>query len=317
MAATAPRTPPLEPQTPPPPLARRKHSPSSQLDQDTSHVPPNLQFYPRAARPLSPGLDLPQQNIRHKLLRRPFRLPSAYAQLEYRPELDRDSSDDEAVFEHGYKPAEKSVGAASERDLRLSALGIEEPNWKLDLPPRDPRKPGRWKKRTLSELGRSYHPLRMRLHEAAPKAGDEKGMWDRDSVWFKALYQDVWFKTRNFVGRYFGYGDLEGEEVWREVLGREGGREFLEFVARVGGKGGECDGGWSELLGGRAQREGVVMGAIARVLQDGCWDRLLFGAPEGMETLLEQHDKMHIRAEGERFHIVLFYRYVKHLTSIF
>jgi hypothetical protein len=113
------------------------------------------------------------------------------------------------------------------------------------------------------------------------------------------LYRDVWFKTQKFVGRYFGYGDLEGEDVWREGLGREEGWEFLKYMSGVSGKGGEEDGGWEEVLGGRAQREGVVMGVIARVLQDGCWDRLLFGAPEELERLLERHDKMYIRAEGE------------------
>jgi hypothetical protein len=208
------------------------------------------------------------------------------------------------VFEHGYKPAEKSGAAALERDLRLETLGIEEPEWKADLPPRHPGRAGRWKKRTLGELGRSYRPLRMGIHGTRPEKGErkEKDMWNRDSIWFRALYRDVWFKTQNFVGRYFGYGDVEGEEVWREVLGREEGRGLLKAVARVSGKGGEGDGGWEEVLGGRAHREGVVLGVIARVLQDGCWDRLLFGAPEEVERLLETQDKMHIRAEGEYYH---------------
>ncbi|OIW28076.1 hypothetical protein CONLIGDRAFT_646274 [Coniochaeta ligniaria NRRL 30616] len=185
------------------------------------------------------------------------------------------------------------ISATDEHAKRISLLGIEESLLQPSVPSRSAKTP-----RSLAELPRSYKPTRFRLLDAS-FSKEEK-----PDAWFEMLFVDVYAHARRFVEAHFGFGDIprnededEDEEVDSLWLGGTGfTREFLTYASLVARQD-NLLAGWEALLRSETERKAMVSGIIAKALEDGAWDKLLFGASEEQKKLLEELDSGTVQCE--------------------
>lgn len=184
-----------------------------------------------------------------------------------------------------------AIPPTDEHATRIKCLGIEESLLRPSLPPRTTTK-----LRSLSELPRNYKPPRFRL--TAPSF-DER---EKSDTWFEMLFVDVYAHARHFATRHFGGGDIvprpgaEGDSLW--ACGEGFGETFLSYASSVARQDGNA-GGWEAVLASRVERTAMVCGMLGRALEEGAWDRLLFGAGEEQGRLLEGLDRGTVRNEGK------------------
>lgn len=187
------------------------------------------------------------------------------------------------------------IPADDEHFHRINHLSIEAPLLLASVPPRTTDLP-----RSLRELPRAFKPTRFRLLPTSPNAARE----ERPAFYFEILHVDVYANARRFVNMHFGYGDVpyleeededEGHSLWLEGGGFP--KEFLRYASLVARQD-NLLGGWEALLRNEKERTTMLCGIIARALEDGAWDRLLFGANEEQERLLDEMDAGTIRCEG-------------------
>lgn len=192
------------------------------------------------------------------------------------------------------KPAVDYVSkpATDEHAKRISLLGIEESLLRPSVPPRSITEP-----RSLAELPRSYKPARFRL--LGTSVPDE----EKSDTWFELLFVDVFAHARRFVNAHFGFGNIprrEEEDEEANSLWLEGGgfsKEFLAYASLVARQD-SLLGGWEALLRSETQRTAMVCGIIAKALEDGAWDELLFGASEEQQRLLAELDLGTVQCDG-------------------
>jgi hypothetical protein len=186
-----------------------------------------------------------------------------------------------------------SISATDEHAKRVNLLGIEESLLRPCVPSRATTKP-----RSLAELPRSYKPTRFRLLDAS-FALDEKS-----DTWFEMLFVDVYAHARRFAQAHFGFGDIpRGEEdgdeevdsLWLEAGGFT--NECLAYAGLVARQD-NLLGGWEALLRSERERTAMVCGIIARALEHGAWDKLLFGASGEQQRLLGELDLGTIGCDG-------------------
>lgn len=246
--------------------------------------PPNQTDPPAAANPLP---------IRRN---RPNRLPSLLPETFFTPKHQQQQ---QQHHQHPAPPTDDDLFSYTAQpdpnaESRLEVLGIEFPEYIPLLPPRTATS----HKRSLKELGPAYGPLRLEFYGVDEKEDNSYPGKGRGAEWFQLLTSDVWFLVRRFAAEYFGYEDLgDGDDAWASVAGE---RELVMYVDKVA-RGWGTDGGWADVMGKRVQREAVVTGVIAKVLQDGVWDRLMFGAGKEVERHLNRQDKLEVKGEGKSF----------------
>lgn len=187
------------------------------------------------------------------------------------------------------------VPPTAEHTQRTALLGIEQSLLLPSLHSRSTDKP-----RSLSELPRTYRPARFRLTDAS---FDEQ---EKPDTWFEMLFVDVYAHVRRFASSHFGGGDIphpkeedEGEEksLWLEGGGGGFGKTFLAYAGLVARQDNNL-GGWEGVLRSQVERTAMVCGIVGKALEDGAWDRLLFGAGEKQERLLREMDIGTVRNEG-------------------
>lgn len=197
------------------------------------------------------------------------------------------SSDDPATLT--YEP----IPPTSEHDARITRLGIEESLLRPALPPRPPTT----KARSLAELPRDYRPARFRLVHAPGQA--------KSDAWFETLFGAVYARARRFAEAHFGGGDVPGApedgEVDDSLWAGEFGKEFLAYAglaARQDNSDVIGGGAWEAVLRSGAERTALACGVVARALEDGAWDRLLFGATGAQRRVLDELDRGMIDCDG-------------------
>jgi hypothetical protein len=158
--------------------------------------------------------------------------------------------------------------------------------------------PGKWwrGRRGLEELTRGeWRPVR-------PRFGGHWPFGEIESDWYERVYAHLYAKVGEFVGEYFGYGDLpvsvgggERELVWLKTGFSE---QFLWFVEKVAIQD-NAAGGWDALLVERRYRECLVTGVLAKALEASVLDDLLFGADEVQKNMLKAQDECTLEFDGE------------------
>lgn len=180
----------------------------------------------------------------------------------------------------------------SEHAARITRLGIEESLLRPSLPPRPPtRKP-----RSLAELPRDYKPTRFRLVDTPSSAGQGKS-----DAWFETLFGAVYARARRFAEAHFGGGDIPGAAEVDDSLwaGGKFGKEFLAHAGLVARQdNSNVAGGWEAVLRSGAERTALACGVVAWALEDGAWDRLLFGATGVQRRVLDELDRGMIKCDG-------------------
>jgi len=192
-----------------------------------------------------------------------------------------------------------SLPASPEHAQRISLLGISSPLLRPLLPARSTTTTS---PRSLYELPSFYRPARFRLTNSSPSLLAEK-----PDTWFEMLFVDVYAQARRFSEGFFGGGDIPptGSSLWGFGRDKEKGKvvfgkAFLEYASLVSRQDSNL-GGWEGVLRSDVERTAMVCGVVGKALEDGAWDRLLFGAGEGMERVLGSLDEGMVGCDGEFF----------------
>lgn len=167
---------------------------------------------------------------------------------------------------------------------RIQMLGIEE---SLLVPQADRRLARR--PRTVAEL-RKWRPTQMRFKNSWPDEELADG-------WFEVLSLDLLLRAKNFVKRYFEFGDItttRGKSPWLEGFSKE----FISYAGMVARQD-KHRGGWDAILRHKASRVPLVIGIIAKALEVNVFDQPLFGADPLQEEMLNSQDQATIESEGK------------------
>ena len=174
---------------------------------------------------------------------------------------------------------------------KVEVLGIEE----TLLAPRPPSAPI-IAPRSLKEF-RGWRPIRMRFTRPWPSH-------ELSSGWFELLYTDLTIRMKALAGKYFEFGNIphppppppssSPSSPWLQGFSDD----FVRYAGLTARQDNQR-GGWDTLLLESATRRALVLGIIAKVLEAGVFDKLLFGASEAQQKMLETQDKATVEIEGK------------------
>lgn len=170
---------------------------------------------------------------------------------------------------------------------RAANTGIKESIW---VPLENTHVPGRFEPRSLRDL-RGYRPTQLDFTLQHPEQ-------DRKDEWFEHLLADLFHRVSDFCRETFGQGPKEllasySASPWAARFSPQ----FVSFASQIARQDNHV-GGWDHCLKDRDERTYLVMGIIAKILDENVFSELLFGVDEDSKRLLKTMDEQMLQEEG-------------------
>jgi len=165
-------------------------------------------------------------------------------------------------------------------------IGVRESIW-IPLPNSGPVQ--YFKPRSLHDL-KGYTPTRLEFTHPHPDNGYFR------TVWFEMLFHGLYARVEDFAKDNFGQGDLSvaySGSPWVEGSSPV----FVNYASKIARKDDRV-GGWDGCLQNAVERQYLVMGVVAKVLDTKVFSELLFGADPKVKAFLAGFDELKIQEEG-------------------
>lgn len=118
---------------------------------------------------------------------------------------------------------------------------------------------------------------------------------EMNDAWFEFLFKTLRDLVHDFSAIHFRskISNVKSWNLWGNLS-----PQFLHYAKDTTRKD-DCDGGWDRLLSDPLQRSYVVMGIVAKILDEHVFSNLLFGGEKHHQDALSQWDRIMMQEEGE------------------